>query len=279
VSQLAPLHPRNDTFPGEVFLHLAADALEWCGATRADPLPLEGLRERFLPSAPSAAGKTRSYSTRSWQRLPSTEGPNRTCWTKSPTGRPTISGSTPCTPRSPASAPPPAWPASPCARHARKLESAQASQRHSAECFAASALAATGCICVQMFQFWRRLANQMTHHEGDYLAIYTIPRGVGCGPGSGYVCERSENPRLSLWFEPNTCRTLRKRRWLRILALAGVFLLCPVACHLVALWTAMLRCPRTGVGATRTVGMHRRLFHGRARTGRSGGRFRLDVGG
>src|ERR1700756_1511548 len=46
---LAPLHPRNDTFPGEVFLHLAADALEWCGASRAEPLPLEGLRERFLP--------------------------------------------------------------------------------------------------------------------------------------------------------------------------------------------------------------------------------------
>jgi hypothetical protein len=46
---LAPLHPRNDTFPGEVFLRLAADALEWCGASRADPLPLEGLRERYLP--------------------------------------------------------------------------------------------------------------------------------------------------------------------------------------------------------------------------------------
>jgi hypothetical protein len=46
---LAALHPRNDTFPGEVFLRLAADALEWCGATPADPLPLEGLRERFLP--------------------------------------------------------------------------------------------------------------------------------------------------------------------------------------------------------------------------------------
>ena len=26
-SELAPLHPRNNTFPGEVFLHLAADAL------------------------------------------------------------------------------------------------------------------------------------------------------------------------------------------------------------------------------------------------------------
>ena len=49
VSELAPLHRRDNTFPGEVFLHLAADALNWCGASRADPLPLEGLRERFLP--------------------------------------------------------------------------------------------------------------------------------------------------------------------------------------------------------------------------------------
>src|ERR1700756_2200980 len=49
LSELAPLHPRNDTFPGEVFLHLAADALEWCGASRAEPLALEGLRARYLP--------------------------------------------------------------------------------------------------------------------------------------------------------------------------------------------------------------------------------------
>jgi hypothetical protein len=35
--------------PSEVFLHLAADAGDWCGASRADPMPLEGLRERFLP--------------------------------------------------------------------------------------------------------------------------------------------------------------------------------------------------------------------------------------
>jgi hypothetical protein len=48
VSELALLHRRDDTFPGEVFLRLAADALDWCGASRADPLPLEGLRERFL---------------------------------------------------------------------------------------------------------------------------------------------------------------------------------------------------------------------------------------
>ena len=36
-----------------MFLHSAADALAWCGASRADPLPLEGLRERFLPEAAS----------------------------------------------------------------------------------------------------------------------------------------------------------------------------------------------------------------------------------
>jgi hypothetical protein len=47
--QLAPLHPRDNTFPGEVLLRLAADALAWCGASRADPLDLEGFRERFLP--------------------------------------------------------------------------------------------------------------------------------------------------------------------------------------------------------------------------------------
>lgn len=49
VSDLVPLHPRNNTFPGEVFLRVAADALEWCGVSREEPLALEGIRERFLP--------------------------------------------------------------------------------------------------------------------------------------------------------------------------------------------------------------------------------------
>jgi hypothetical protein len=47
--ELAALHPRDDTFPGEVFLQVAADALEQCGASRAGPLALEGMPERFLP--------------------------------------------------------------------------------------------------------------------------------------------------------------------------------------------------------------------------------------
>ena len=49
LDELERLHPRNNTFPGEVFLRLAADALAWSGVSPADPLPLEGLRERFLP--------------------------------------------------------------------------------------------------------------------------------------------------------------------------------------------------------------------------------------
>src|SRR5450756_501134 len=49
---------------------------------------------------------------------------------------------------------------------------------------------------------------------------------------------------------------------------SGAFLLCPVACHLVALRVGVSRCPRTYSGrdlCPRTVGAHRRLFHGRPR--------------
>ncbi len=49
VGEIEPLHPRNNTFPGEVFLGPAADALAWAGASPASPLALEGTRERFLP--------------------------------------------------------------------------------------------------------------------------------------------------------------------------------------------------------------------------------------
>jgi hypothetical protein len=49
VTELAFLHPRNNTFPGEVFLRLAADVLDWCDASRQQPLALERIRERFLP--------------------------------------------------------------------------------------------------------------------------------------------------------------------------------------------------------------------------------------
>jgi hypothetical protein len=43
------LHPKNNTFPGEVFVRLAADALELSGATRDAPLAYEGVIDKFLP--------------------------------------------------------------------------------------------------------------------------------------------------------------------------------------------------------------------------------------
>ena len=47
--RLAPLHPRNDTFPGEVLLELAADALFEAGASREHPVDYSDIRARFLP--------------------------------------------------------------------------------------------------------------------------------------------------------------------------------------------------------------------------------------
>ena len=58
---LAPLHPRYDTFPGEVFLLVAADALGWCGASQANPAPLEGIRERFLPECSFRSRENRKF--------------------------------------------------------------------------------------------------------------------------------------------------------------------------------------------------------------------------
>ncbi|HEV8277645.1 MAG TPA: hypothetical protein VGQ26_18400 [Streptosporangiaceae bacterium] len=42
------LHPPHNTFPGEVFLRLSADALDVAGAGPDDPIPYEGLREKYL---------------------------------------------------------------------------------------------------------------------------------------------------------------------------------------------------------------------------------------
>jgi hypothetical protein len=48
VAAIEELHPRHDTFPGEVFLRLSADALEVAGAGQDDPVPYTGLREKYL---------------------------------------------------------------------------------------------------------------------------------------------------------------------------------------------------------------------------------------
>jgi len=62
------LHVRYDTLPGEVFLHLAADALGWCGASQENLVPLERLRERFLPEC-SFRGKVDTTVSEDYQRV------------------------------------------------------------------------------------------------------------------------------------------------------------------------------------------------------------------
>lgn len=45
-------HPKNDTFPGEVFLDVARDALDLAGATRLQPIAYDGLRDALLVEWP-----------------------------------------------------------------------------------------------------------------------------------------------------------------------------------------------------------------------------------
>jgi hypothetical protein len=44
----ADLHPKNDTFPGEVYMRLAAEVVADTAAAGAGPITYEGLREQHL---------------------------------------------------------------------------------------------------------------------------------------------------------------------------------------------------------------------------------------
>lgn len=49
VASTAHLHHKNNTFPGEVFMGLGADALDAAGVTRQIPIPYGDLGEKYLP--------------------------------------------------------------------------------------------------------------------------------------------------------------------------------------------------------------------------------------
>ena len=49
IERLADLHPKNNTFPAEEILELAADAIEVSGATPSHPIDYERIRENYLP--------------------------------------------------------------------------------------------------------------------------------------------------------------------------------------------------------------------------------------
>jgi hypothetical protein len=51
----------------EAFFHVAADALNWCRISRANPLPLAGLREPFLTERSfRSPAEHQACSTRCW---------------------------------------------------------------------------------------------------------------------------------------------------------------------------------------------------------------------
>ena len=60
--QLAALHPPNNTFPAEVLLGLAAEAIEQSGASPAEPIQYEGMRDRYLPEY-HFRGKSQQHSS------------------------------------------------------------------------------------------------------------------------------------------------------------------------------------------------------------------------
>jgi hypothetical protein len=60
--ELSPLHPKNNTFPGEVLLKLAADAMEEAGALREEPIEFEDLRERYLPECTAHTNAQHQHS-------------------------------------------------------------------------------------------------------------------------------------------------------------------------------------------------------------------------
>ena len=51
LDQIRPLHPKNNTFPGEVFMRLAAQALAAGSISPEEPIAQEGLIARHLPEA------------------------------------------------------------------------------------------------------------------------------------------------------------------------------------------------------------------------------------
>jgi hypothetical protein len=63
MEQLAALHPRNNTFPAEVLLELAAEAIAESEASPAEPIQYEGMRDRYLPEY-QFRGKSQQHKSR-----------------------------------------------------------------------------------------------------------------------------------------------------------------------------------------------------------------------
>jgi hypothetical protein len=63
LEKLAALHIRYNTFPAEELLELASDAIDESGATTAEPIDFENIRERFIPEH-HLSGKNQHYKSK-----------------------------------------------------------------------------------------------------------------------------------------------------------------------------------------------------------------------
>ena len=76
------LHPRDNTFPGEVFISLAVDALDAAGIERDSPLAYEGLRERHLAECRFRGRDNKKIQFAVWRSAPRVGASSPTYWTR-----------------------------------------------------------------------------------------------------------------------------------------------------------------------------------------------------
>ncbi len=62
MEQLSALHPPHNTFPAEVLLELAAEAITESRASPGEPIQYEGMRDRYLPGY-HFRGKTQQHKS------------------------------------------------------------------------------------------------------------------------------------------------------------------------------------------------------------------------
>ena len=94
VADIADLHVRNNTFPGEVFMELSADALDRPDSTHGTASTIASSSTQSWRRSHSAARSIGASSTPSSPRSQFTADCSRISWTRSRTGS-TGTGSTP----------------------------------------------------------------------------------------------------------------------------------------------------------------------------------------
>jgi hypothetical protein len=104
---IGPLHPKNNTFPGEVFMRLAARALAEGGVSPGSPISQEGLMGRYLAEATFNGRQNQKFRYAVLVAAATHAGVEVDLLVRSPTATATTSGATAPLLRPPGSEPSP----------------------------------------------------------------------------------------------------------------------------------------------------------------------------